>query len=153
MKHLLLLLLGLSSLPLLAQRSAVFEKSKCSLYLYNQDSTSLELMKASFKARKVETIVVEFQCHDEEVENILDGAPLYLVLVNAWGGIVLGGGPIITIGGTEIQTYTKAIYRSKKGIRFEVNPEEDFRWKKGESYLFCIYSGEEVLRRKVILFN
>ena len=153
MKHILLLLLGLSSLPLLAQRSAVFEKSKCSMYLYNQDSTSLELMKSSFKARKVETIVVEYQCHEEEVENILNGETLYLVLVNTIGEIVLEGGPLITVGGTEIQTYTKAIYRSKKGIRFEVNPEEDFRWKKGESYMFFIYSGEGVVKRKVILLN
>ena len=152
MKHILLLLLGLSSLPLLAQRSAVFEKSKCSMYLYNQDSTSLELMKSSFKARKVETIVVEYQCV-EEADRFLDGATLYLVVVDFEGKELIIGGPNINIEGNSISTYADATYELGKGVRFEVNLPEGTNWKRGSTCIFYIYTGEKELRRKVILLN
>lgn len=125
---------------------------RCGMTLYNQDSTSIEMIKASIHARRLETLIVEFQCKNDDA-GIIDGTSLYLVVLDSSGKPYSVEGPVIAIDGIEILAYAQAIYQSEKGVRFEVNPTADFKWRKGEAYMLEIYTAKGLLRKKVILLR
>ncbi|MFK7923619.1 MAG: hypothetical protein AB8H47_16800 [Bacteroidia bacterium] len=153
MKHIIILLACLSATTLWAQRSIKIEAlPSCPMTLYNQDSTSLEQIGPSFKTRKAETIVVEYLCDDAEANKILNGASFYLVITDINGMALTDTETSVTIDGINIPTYAQAIYRSEKGLRFEVNPIS-WSWQKGTVASFSIFSQEGEVRRKNLLFN